>query len=453
MFNKILREKTGVIYRKIQIFRFLKIFCSYCLPAMFICGAALIVLRYFKSGGIVLGAVICSGLVAAILASIVSFRKTPFSLSDTSAWIDNEQHFGGMLMSLVSGSDISEWDKVISGFRMPDCSLDFRGSLASLLCASAFVTACAFIPIPEPSENPGKLSLDINAPCSEMEDKIRILEETGILDQERKKSLEEAIEELRKNKSAMQPGKILENIDGIDSKLNNIAEMALNQMNDASEMMKKMEWAAEKLSADPDEDTAKMMRDELAKFAEMLKESPELGGVLAKGGFSPESPMKKFLSTPPPANSKTLDKLSKTMKNSRSGMCNSAKKICNGGLCKKESLDKFLEKNKPEEGKNGDRAGYGRGGVDRGRGDAPMIFGDESPALENRPEPEKLDPNAIGMDTSETIGMSFSEPEAEMIDDNVSGVLNTDTGSGGESRKYPIAPRNTRIIKRYFDKK
>ena len=188
-------------------------------------------------------------------------------------------------MSLVSGSDISEWDKVISGFRMPDCSLDFRGSLASLLCASAFVTACAFIPIPEPSENPGKLSLDINAPCSEMEDKIRILEETGILDQERKKSLEEAIEELRKNKSAMQPGKILENIDGIDSKLNNIAEMALNQMNDASEMMKKMEWAAEKLSADPDEDTEKMMRDELAKFAEMLKESPELRQCLAQGSY------------------------------------------------------------------------------------------------------------------------------------------------------------------------
>lgn len=457
MFNDILREKTSGIYRKIQFFRFFKIFCSFFVLAMFICGAALIILRYFKCGGIVLAVAIISGLVAAIFTSIVLFRKKTFSLSDASAWIDNEQHFGGMLMSLVAGNDISEWDKVTSGFRMPECRLDFRAPVASILCAVAFVTACAFIPIPQPLENLEELSLDINVPCSEMQDKIRILEETGILDKERQKTIEESIEELRRNKSAMQPGKILENIDGIDSKLDNIAEMALNQMNDASEMMKKMEWAAEKLSADPDDATEKMMRDELAKFAEMLKESPELGGALAKGGLSPELSMKKFLSTPPPANSKTLDKLSKMMKNSRSGMCDSAKKLRNGGMCDGGSLDKFLEKNKPEEGfgkeKDGDGVGYGKGGVDRGRGDAPMIFGDESQKLENRPGPEKIDPNGVGMDTNETVGMSFSEPEAEVIDDNVSGVLNTDTGSGGESRRYPVAPRNTRIIKRYFDKK
>ncbi len=457
-FKLILADKIEKIHRLLRFYIFLKIFSSFFLPAMFICGSILIALRYFKIHPAVTTLLFALSFSTTIVTTIVAYRKNLLNLCDTAAWIDKECGFGGFIMSAFSGHDLSNWDCNIDPSRLPNCDCRWGKILFPISVAIAFLAMSAFVPIPEPDENYSGLALDVSTPSSNLLSKIKILEDTGIIDEERKNILNDTLENLRKNNSALQPGKIYESLDNLDSNIMEMGDEAIRKMAEASKIMQDMELATAELSAEPDENLEKTLRDQAKQLSDLFKGSQALAGICAKGGTNPEDMINAVTKMAPPSDSKMLEKLGKMLKNSCSNMNKSYKKLSSGNCSSSssQSLKEFFDRNPAgklasDKGKcNGKGLIPGQGGVNRGRGDAPMIFGDESAKLESKKSPEQINTDETLLDFNETIGVSFSEPESSPLDDGVNGTLGTSTGSGGESRRYPVAPSNRSMLKRYF---
>jgi hypothetical protein len=129
------------------------------------------------------------------------------------------------------------------------------------------------------------------------------------------------------------------------------------------------------------------------------------------------------------------------------------------GECDCEGLAAFLEQNAGKmsvgkmvalwcEGKPG------RGGVTRGRGDAPMIWGDETSEEGAKFEEEALPPGAIAsMKESGLIGVSMGAPTEEGAGGpSESGALSGATAGGGSAFTQNVLPRHRGTVERYFER-
>jgi hypothetical protein len=93
---------------------------------------------------------------------------------------------------------------------------------------------------------------------------------------------------------------------------------------------------------------------------------------------------------------------------------------------------------------------YCRGGVDRGRGDAPMTWKDESSADGAKFKQESLPPSSQLSD-SQFVGVSRTAPE--LSDENAvaeHGALNGAKSSGGAAFSQVVLPRHKQTVQRFF---
>jgi hypothetical protein len=95
----------------------------------------------------------------------------------------------------------------------------------------------------------------------------------------------------------------------------------------------------------------------------------------------------------------------------------------------------------------------GKGGVDRGRGDAAMTWADGSSEKDARFKEKILPPSSVaGLNDSQLVGLSASAPTADTSGVAAHGALNSAASGGGSAYTQTILPRHRGAVKRYFDR-
>lgn len=98
-------------------------------------------------------------------------------------------------------------------------------------------------------------------------------------------------------------------------------------------------------------------------------------------------------------------------------------------------------------------SGAGSGGISRGRGDAAMSWGDESPGQTEKLN-TKLLPPASEMDTDhhQMVGLSANAPEVKPQGESA-GKVDFDASGGKTSWRRRLAPRHRDAVREYFTNK
>lgn len=129
----------------------------------------------------------------------------------------------------------------------------------------------------------------------------------------------------------------------------------------------------------------------------------------------------------------------------------------NAGVClNPDGLLAFLKEN--EENGDGEIANlvraYGRGGVNRGRGDAPMTWTDGTSEDGADFKEEPLPPSLMaGVEDAQLVGVSRSTPEVDGADAAVqAGALEGAAAGGGAAQVQTVLPRHKGSVQRYFSR-
>jgi uncharacterized protein YneF (UPF0154 family) len=471
--SDILAERIKKVHSFCRLYIFAGLFAARFLSAMLFCGVAIILLRYFELPVLFNG--ICVGLLV-LLAFALAFRKAfshKLELDDIAGWLDGKTKAGGLLMAYFECRSLPGWEERIERLKLPEAKADWRKTMLSFCAGIVFVFVCWVIPLPAKDVNVVPAKLDISSQTKELNREIDSLENAGAVDEEQRKRLEDIIKELENNTAALQPGKIYESLDAVESAVKDMGDNAAGSLMSGSNLMKQMEMAVQELETGNNSETEERLRKFAESLTKMLQNSPCLSSncFKMKGGLKADQTMSAILNRPPPVDEKTLKKLANFLKQSQSKIKKSLRSMCQNGACSRQAqaLREFLKNNKGlsatsgrgselwltkamEEAMKKNGQGFPTpeyGSISRGRGDAPMIFGQESPKLVQGSF-DKVESDSLNMKVGASVGISFAAPEVKPIDDKGQGALASGVGSGGQARRHRVSPKHKDLLKRYF---
>jgi len=398
--------------------------------------------------------------IAAIAAAVVSRRRLP-SRDSVRALLDSRNDCGGLLMA-GADADLGAW-------RTPEITsprLRWRKARAFglLAASSAFVLISLLAPVRFAATGVAR-PMDVSREVENLSAQIEALKEAQVIEEAKAEALEQKLDQLGQEASGEDPAKTWEALDHLNDAVEKAAKEAAEAADARRERLARAEALAEGLMAGGDQLDSKTMTEAMRTLGEMTRKAVKENESLA-GDLSPETleaiksgslkaehlkDLSKALSQSKSALNQKLSKLSK------SGMINSnalkggaqANRRDNSGLAR------FLKEN--AEKMSVDEATLqwcaGKGGVDRGRGDAAMTWTDGSSEKDARFKEKVLPPSSVaGLNDSQLVGLSASAPTADTSGVAAHGALNSAASGGGSAYTQTILPRHRGAVRRYFDR-
>ncbi len=401
------------------------------------------------------------GIAIAFIAATALTRKRLPSHGSVRALLDNRNDCGGLLMA--------DADANLGAWLMPEIALPrlrWRKARAlGLLAASfAFVAISLLAPVRFATINAAR-PMDVSREVENLSAQIEALKEAQIIEEAKAEALEQKLEDLSQEASGEDPGKTWEALDHLNDAVDKAAKEAAESANARQEKMTRAEALTEGLMAGGDQLDSKTMTEAMQTLSEMMQESMNENEALA-AGLSPETQAAIKSGSLKPEHLKDISKAlgqgksslnQKLSKLNQAGMINSnalkggakADRRDNSGLAK------FLKEN--AEKVSVDEAVLqwcdGKGGIDRGRGDAAMTWTDGSNEKDAKFKEKILPPSSVaGLKDSQLLGLSASAPTIDTSGVAAHGSLNNTTSGGGSAYTQTILPRHRGAVKRYFDR-
>jgi hypothetical protein len=296
-------------------------------------------------------------------------------------------------------------------------------------------------------------------------EQIEVLKEEAILEPERAESLKQKLNQLQEEASGTDPVKTLEALDHLHDVTQKAAKEAAESAIQDTEELTKAETLAEALREAGSELDPKVQAEAMADLASLMQKAaaeadiaasldPETLEACKAGSLSPEQ----------------LKQLAAALRGGKKGLANKLAKLHKVGLidletlklceecgeCNSATLAEFLKEckgqcvsdllaqcNKP-----------GRGGVNRGRGDAELTWGEKSSEEGFKFKEEALPPAALAaMKESQLSGVSQEAPKVEQgSSPSKSGALQGAAAGGGSANTQLILPRHRGAVERYFER-
>ncbi|HKQ79658.1 MAG TPA: hypothetical protein VJ810_38550 [Blastocatellia bacterium] len=440
-----------------QSLAFITIWC-------FVWGAVALVLRAASATPrkpLLWGAV---GIAVAVIAAAALTRKQLPSRASVRALLDNRNDCGGLLMA-DADADLGAW-------RMPEIVLPrlrWRKARAlGLLAASfAFVVISLLAPVRFAMVNAAR-PMDVSREVENLSAQIEALKEAQIIEEAKSEALEQKLDELSQEASGDDPAKTWEALDHLNDAVEKAAKEAAESAKARQERLTRAEALAEGLMAGGDQLDPKTMTEAMQTLSEMtqgaMKENEALAGDLSSetqkaiksGSLKPEH-LKDISNALSKGRSSLNQKLSKL---NQSGMINpnslkggaQANRRDNSGLAKflKENAEKMSVEEATLKWSEGEG---GKGGVNRGRGDAAMTWNDGAHEKDAKFKEKVLPPSSVaGLKDSQLVGLSASAPTVDTSGVAAHGALNNTASGGGSAYTQTILPRHRGAVKRYFDR-
>ncbi|HVU86484.1 MAG TPA: hypothetical protein VHD36_04140 [Pirellulales bacterium] len=403
-------------------------------------------------------------LGAAAFGGVVAHRKQP-TIAAVRALLDGHWRCGGLLMA-AGDTDTSGWSLHNSAVSAaPRVAWNGRRQCGILSCCALFALFAFVVPA-RFLEQPNSQRLVVADEVEKLAAKIEVLKEENILPPQKAEALEQALDELERDAAGNDPSKTWEALDHLEQALAKAAAEAAEDKARAAEKAAQ----AEELASALDDAHSQMAAAELAKAMKLLaedvqlatKESESLDGALAEamkqlaegGELAPAqlAELAQALGNCKGGNLATLGRLCEarlidpSMLAQLRGQCEidpdalaALLAACDGeGFCLSDAL---AQCNKP-----------GRGGINRGRGDAAMTWTDGASAENTQFKEKVLPPGAVASVKDSTLqGVSIGDPTADTpAETTAGGALDTSNAGRGSARTQVILPEHRKAVQRYF---
>jgi hypothetical protein len=398
--------------------------------------------------------------VAAAAAAVVSRRRLP-SRDSVRAMLDSRNDCGGLLMA-GADADLGVWRT--HEITLPRLRWRKARAFGLLAASSAFVLISLLAPVRFAATGASR-PMDVSREVENLSAQIEALKEAQFIEEAKAEALEQKLDQLGREASGEDPAKTWEALDHLNDAVEKAAKEAAEAASARRERLDRAGALAEGLMAGGDQLDSKTMTEAMRTLGEMTREAVKENESLA-GDLSPETleaiksgslkaehlkDLSKALSQNKSALNQKLSKLSK------SGMINpnALKGGAQANRRDNSGLARFLKEN--AEKMSVDEATLqwcaGKGGVDRGRGDAAMTWTDGSSEKDARFKEKVLPPSSIaGLNDSQLVGLSASAPTADTSGVAAHGALNSAASGGGSAYTQTILPRHRGAVRRYFDR-
>ncbi|MBL4884006.1 MAG: hypothetical protein JKY95_05665 [Planctomycetaceae bacterium] len=378
---------------------------------------------------------------------LLAWRQTNshrFTRTEAAALLDQKLEAGGLLMTLSETPD-DHWQSYL-----PEVEMLWRNSLVkirpkrfvSLLALPlAFAMVTCIIPVRETSVLQAKPRKVSQQTTEELEAILETLEEADILEEEDKAELKKELEKfaeqtkdqpltheqwetadfLRQNMQM----KWEKNERGINSASSAIDELLSSMANSGEVSAEQLEQFENAMGENLQAMARKAlnsglegMSDEMKKMLENLANS----GKLSMPGDA--QAQKKMMEELKEMLKKEAEKLAK-----QRGDCQG---LCEGGMC---------EGNQP-----------GKGGISRGRGDAEMLFGEESDLDGTKFKEIILPPGVLDDPTEKVLRLTKAEPETDPAQNAPrNAVRKNDPASGRATWDRKLSPKYRGVVQKFFN--
>ena len=400
------------------------------------------------------------GLILAIACAVVlALRQIP-TRTALRATLDKHSGAGGLMMAAET-IELGNWRKQMPSIRLPH--LRWRGGTSWGRFAGAALFVCISFLIPQRFVEISKAQpLDIREEVEQLADEIDVLKEEEIIELAEAETLEEKLAQLQAEASGEDPVKTWETLDHLADTLSQEAADAAQDALSETEHLTEAETLSEGLINEGSEMAADLLAESMATLSGLVQEAAQENALLAA-----QLPDLKG-----DADSLTLEQLKEIsaalrfikgdiydqlVKLHEVNLIDSETlKACEKlGQCNSEGLAAFLAENAESMSVAQCIGGWCRsGGINRGRGDAPMTWTDQTTEEGAKFKAEALPlSNIASLETSELVGLSVAAPSVETSSlSPESGGLSGATAGGGSSFNQTVLPRHKGAVKRYFER-
>lgn len=369
------------------------------------------------------------------------------------ALLDHHQQAGGLLMA-ADMADTSAWPEASITNALPRVRWLGRQTTWLLCGAVMFVLAALLIPDRQLRWR-GDQQMHLGQLVQEIQAKIEALEEERIVDEETASDYLETLEQLQRESKADEPAHAWEALDQIQAlatdKAEQSAEEALARLTELSQA-ETLTAALAQLPEAPHVDVASLALTELRELAGSTNAAGDLSEVLAK--LNSQGLSKEALQDLANALGSEKLRLARGLTNLANlrlidpkllGKCAGA---CKGGNT--NALATFLSQCTSTNDANA-LFSLCRGGISRGRGDAPMTWADPATEENTAFKDRTLPAGPMDLQKAELVAVSRTAPEAADPTLPVgSGALAEASAGGGAAYAQRVLPRHRHAVDRYF---
>ncbi len=382
------------------------------------------------------------------------------------ALFDEKNKCGGLLMA-AEEVDLGEWRQRIPPISTP--RLRWRGgrSLAFFASAALFVVVSFIVPQRYMSMTTAT-PLNVSEDIEKLGEQIDTLEEEAIISEEVGQELDQELQQLRDTASAYDPVKTWEALDHLQQTMGKEAEQFAASSLSQTEELSQIETLARGLSDDAGNLDPGLLSEAMSELSRMVQSHASKNELLRKnlGAECLNACKQGKLSA------ENLAELLKALKETKGAISDRLAKLCKAqlvdietlklcekkGACNSKGLVAFLNKNARKMGTCDAVSLYcqipGQGGVDRGRGDAPMTWSDGSSEESTAFKEQVLPPASFAaLKDSTVIGVTAAAPTVEGTPaTSGTGALDSATAGSGEAFSQTVLPRHKGAVKRYFER-
>ena len=402
-------------------------------------------------------------LVAAAAGAILARRKIPTATA-LRALLDRHGSLGGLLMA-AGDTDIGRWQQRIALVPIPTLRWRSGRQWMLFLISTGFLVAALFgadryLPA-------GDTALEVGGEVQKLSDKLQVLKQEQIVPPERAQVMEKDLDRLHKDALGKDPAKTMETLDHLEQSFSKAAADAAESAIKQTEKVSRGQELADALEAARSKMDPRQFGEAMKELARLAGEaaaeskalsdslSDELKDALQQGKLTDEQlrELSKALGQCKALDREMLAKLvrAKLVDVAALERCDKAGDCDEGALI--AALGDCHSDQQLAEALNGDGL-PGRGGVNRGRGDAAMIWQDEVQKKDAAFKEKVLPPGAAAsLKQSRLAGISTGDPTAKQAGGgSASGALGAARAGGGEARTQLILPEHEKTVQRYFSR-
>ena len=401
-------------------------------------------------------------LIPIFLCALVMARRRMPSQAAVRAVLDKQSGCGGLLMA-EDQTDMGDWLRRMPSVVAPRLRWKGRRASGLFLSAALFVAISFIVPV-RFAAMAGDRPLDVAREAEKLADEIEALKKEEIIEEAKADSLEQKIAEVRSDASGEDPAKTWEALDHIQDAVTKTTQEAMEKMAANSQRLGQAEALSKAMADDGGAMDSKLMSEAMKELSD-LSQSATGANELAESGLSQEtldalkagSLSKEQLKQLSGALGKSKGKLSERLAKLRdAGLIDlkTLKQCENAGKCDSAGLASFLAENAGDMSVDELMALWpGKGGVSRGRGDAPMSWSDGTSERGAKFKEQVLSPSALaGLKDSQLVGRSVGAPTVEKNGAARAGALAGASSGGGSAFTQGVLPRHKGAVKRYFER-
>ncbi len=403
---------------------------------------------------------LAGALPAIVAAAVVGLRRRP-QPSAVRSLLDLHSAGGGLMMA-GGEVELGAWRAAIGEVRAP--RLRGRRPWGLLGAGAAFVAAAFAMPV-APAGLAAERPLEIGEEIAALAERVEVLGQEGLLEEDQAERFSRELEALQDEASGDDPAAAWETLDHLqettDHTASEVAEAALAE----GEQLAAAAAVAEALSERSDELGETLASEAMAELSALSERAAE-GSRLLDG-----APAAELAAAAEGA--LDLGRLKNALGRGKGSLKETLERLYAGGLIDLETLlaaeraldggdleqlADYLDRNGLQAAGAACRGGRaGRGGANRGRGDAPMTWKDPSSPDGAKWRRQVLDPSSLAaLHQSHLLGLTAADPSAagEPAPAGDGGAVDpAASAGGGAAYTHTLLPRHRGAVERYFDRR